>query len=217
MNADEKLRVARLVTRLARQPDSPKDEEAELELAALMKVRPDAPYLLMQRALMLELALEQAQAQLQQLQGGAGAPGAQAAPREVPRPTGRSFWRSAGATPAVPVQSAPPGMASYGTRPMASGGLFGGGGGFLRNAAAMGAGVLGGSLLFHGLDSLFHDHGAEHRGDGGQGLLSGGEMGTPLEGLGDMQSPLDAMEGGGFADEGGGLAGLDDGGDEDWT
>jgi hypothetical protein len=56
----------------------------------------------------------------------------------------------------------------------------------------VGAGVLGGSLLFHGLDSLFHDHGhGGHDAGAGQGLLSG-----------DMQAPLDAISGNNFIDPG---------------
>ena len=92
------------------------------------------------------------------------------------------------------------------------------GGGFLRNAAAVGAGVLGGSLLFHGLDALFHDHDHGGAGGAGQGLLSG-----------DMQSPLDAISGNEFADPGQdpgndpfsgdmlGDGGEFDGGGDDWT
>jgi hypothetical protein len=207
MNAEEKLRVARLVTRLARAPETPQDEDAALELAALLKVRPDAPYLLMQRTLMLELALERAQAELEQLRQGSGqaqgnasvlpATAAGAPARPVDPQTTR--W-----TPGVTVSSGAPAGTGYGPgygQPVPTGPAYGpgpvagqapsGAGSFLRNAAAVGAGVLGGSLLFHGLDSLFHDHGHQGGHGGGQGLLSG-----------DMQSPLDAISGNSFLDPG---------------
>ncbi|WP_157267400.1 DUF2076 domain-containing protein [Azohydromonas aeria] len=226
MNADEKLRVARLVTRLARQAETPQDEEAALELAALLKVRPDAPYLLMQRALMLELALERAQAELAQLRGEA--PGQQPSGHGQ-APGAGQLQPFSGGTARAPLRPAggwQPGMGAFagqGQGPAWGAGTPMGaapsaGGGFLRNAAAVGAGVLGGSLLFHGLDSLFHDHGDVIHG-AGQGLLSG-----------DMQAPLDALSGNDFIDpandpSGGDLlggdmlgdGGFDGGGDEDWT
>ena len=200
MNAEEKLRVARLVTRLARAPEMPQDDDAALELAALMKVRPDAPYLLMQRALGLELALEQAQAELQQLrqgpaqlpaQGPHPAPGYAASPSG---PVGRALSRLSGgwqrgAPAANPGHYGAGSGYGPGYGPGALAGQAPAGGGFLRNAAAVGAGVLGGSLLFHGLDALFHDH--DHPDAGGQGLLSG-----------DMQAPLDALGGNEFIDPG---------------
>lgn len=219
MNAEERLRVVRLVTRLSRAPEAPQDEDAALEVAALMKVRPDAPYLLLQRALMLELALEQAQAELQQLRQG-HAPGQPAPGYPAPQSAGAAqapsrwgglFQRGAPAAAGPGYPGSGPGYgpgAVAGQAPSA-------GGGFLRNAAAVGAGVLGGSLLFHGLDSLFHEH--DHPG-AGQGLLSG-----------DMQSPLDAISGNEFVDPGQdpgndpfsgdmlGDGGEFDGGGDDWT
>lgn len=225
MNAEERLRVVRLVTRLSRAPEAPQDEDAALELAALLKVRPDAPYLLMQRALMLELALEQAQAELQQLRQGQ-APGQPTQGYAPPQPAGTAqapsrwgglFQRGApgGARPGYPGSS--PGYGP-GHGPGYGPGAPSAGGGFLRNAAAVGAGVLGGSLLFHGLDALFHDHDHPGAGGAGQGLLSG-----------DMQSPLDAISGNEFVDPGQdpgndpfsgdmlGDGGEFDGGGDDWT
>ena len=244
MNAEERLRVARLVTRLARQPETPQDEDAALELAALLKVRPDAAYLLMQRTLMLELALERAQAELEQLRQGQSQSQSSAEPRNP-------YQANAGYEPSLPAPGAaraplrPAGAPSGGWQPgvnagpamgnnpgygpsYATGAAPSAAGGFLRNAAAVGAGVLGGSLLFHGLDSLFHDHGGGHAASGlldhgaGAGLLSG-----------DMQAPLDALSGNDFADPANDpLAGgadpfsgdmlgdggeFDDGGGDDWA
>lgn len=222
MNAEERLRVVRLVTRLSRAPEAPQDEDAALELAALLKVRPDAPYLLLQRALMLELALEQAQAELRQLRQGQApgqpapghAPPQAAGTAQAPSRWGGLFQRGA---PAAGVSPGYPGSGpGYG--PGYGPGAPSAGSGFLRNAAAVGAGVLGGSLLFHGLDALFHDHDHPDAGGAGQGLLSG-----------DMQSPLDAISGNEFVDPGQasggdpfsgdmlGDGGELDGGGDDWT
>ena len=149
MNTREQLLVSRLVTRIASQADIAKDADAELEVAALMKVRPDAAYLLLQRTLMLEASLEQSQAQFAQLESRMSAlsremPGGAAA--ELPG-QGRV------SPPPVPAsQFAPAAAAQPPLSPSPAGG-------FLRNAATMGAGVLGGSLLFQGIESMMHGGG----------------------------------------------------------
>jgi len=85
MDARERLLVARLTNAIAGLPDAPKDADAEREVAMLLRVRPDAPYLLLQRCLMAEVALAQAQEELEALRAGArrgneGGYGAAAAP-----------------------------------------------------------------------------------------------------------------------------------------
>lgn len=129
MDTRERLLVNRLVARIAEAPDAPKDADAQAEIGTLLRVRPDAPYLLMQRALMLEAALEQAQAKLEQLSAGAPAvlPSAPGMPAPMSQPVGAGGGAPASST-----------------------------GGFLRNAASIGAGVVGGSLLFQGIESLLH-------------------------------------------------------------
>lgn len=149
MDTRERLLVSRLMTRIADAPDAPKDADAQAEIGALLRVRPDAPYLLMQRTLMLEAALEQAQARLEQLSGGAGA--------AAPQP---SAFGTAAPLPQVPS------AAAAAPAPAASAA-----GSFLRNAASVGAGVVGGGLLFQGIESLLH---------GGRGWGSGASQ-APVE------------------------------------
>jgi hypothetical protein len=136
MNTQEKVLVNRLVTRIAEAPQTAKDPEAELEITALLRLRPDAPYLLLQRALMLEAALEQAHLKLDQMQ-----PMAAASP--IQQITAPASAASAAAPSPAPIA---------------------GSGGFLRNAATIGAGVLGGSLLFQGIESLLHGGRGSDRG-----------------------------------------------------
>jgi hypothetical protein len=151
MNTREQLLVSRLVTRIAGQADVAKDADAELEVAALLKVRPDATYLLLQRTLMLEAALEQAQAQVAQLQSRVSA-----LTREMPGVTsGEVSGRGAVSPLPVPVP-APAFAAPAAAQPPLSPSPAGG---FLRNAATVGAGVLGGSLLFQGIESMLHGGG----------------------------------------------------------
>jgi hypothetical protein len=162
MNTREQLLVSRLVTRIAGQADVAKDAEAELEVAALLKVRPDATYLLLQRTLMLEAALEQAQAQVAQLESRVSD-----LTREMPGVTaGEVSGRGAVAPLQVPVPAfAAPAAAQPPLSPSPVGG-------FLRNAATVGAGVLGGSLLLQGIESMLH-------GGGGGGW--GGGRSAPAE------------------------------------
>ena len=66
MNPRERLMLIRLVARLVQQPEVVKDADAALDVEVLLTARPDAPYLLMQRVLMLEAALEDVQLHLEQ-------------------------------------------------------------------------------------------------------------------------------------------------------
>ncbi len=93
-----------------------------------------APYLVVQRALLLQQALVAAQAELARLKGEPGA--AEASPRFLD-PDG---WAPSPA-------------------PRAGAGTGAAGGSFLGQAAAVAAGVAGGAFLFQGLNSLIGDEG----------------------------------------------------------
>ena len=101
-------------------------------------------------------------------------------------------------------------------------------GGFLRNAATIGAGVLGGGLLFQGIESLLHGRGGSFlnggtsgadvtprvetttsnyfsdadRGLAGSGRLSGNDSGTDYSSQGgdDLVSDMDDLGGDGDGD-----------------
>lgn len=67
MNPREQILVERLVERLVSQPPQPVDADAQREVELLMRRRPDAPYLLLQRALQLEEALKLAYDEIEQM------------------------------------------------------------------------------------------------------------------------------------------------------
>jgi hypothetical protein len=146
MNMQERILVNRLVTRIAQLPEAPRDPDVQLEIDALLRLRPDAPYWLAQRVLLLEAALEQAQARA-----------AQPAAVQPPMPT----------QPAQPVQPAAMQPGAFAPAAPQQPTAPSGAGSFLRNAASVGAGVLGGSLLFQGIESLLH--GGSHHGVLGAG------------------------------------------------
>jgi hypothetical protein len=142
-----------------------KDPEADALIQRAVAQQPDAAYLLVQRALLMEQALDSAKAQIatlenqlqqqqqQQRQGGGFLD---------PYSWGNRRHASHPQSQHMHYQHAMPGS-------MGGGFLRGGGGGLLGSIAATAAGVAAGSFLFHGLDNLFHDH----DGHGGAHLLGG--------------------------------------------
>jgi len=131
MDAQERELLASLVNRVLRHPDEPKDIDAERALQRLVAARQDAGYLLLQRALVLEVALAQVRAEVDRLRGGAA---------------------TAANDPGVPA-----GVLADGTDIAARIAAALPARGFLRDAAVISAGVLGGNLLVAGASALFDD------------------------------------------------------------
>jgi hypothetical protein len=146
-----------------------KDPEAEAAISRAIAQQPDAAYLLVQRALLQDQALDSAKAQIAQLrnevQGGRST--GTGSFLDSNNAWGRSAVsppQSGGQSPVM--QAAPAGTPTYGSgaragRPgpgfLGGGGgnfLGGGGGSFLGSMAATAAGVAGGAFLFHGLQNL---------------------------------------------------------------
>lgn len=129
MDAQERELLASLVNRVLRHPDEPKDIDAERALQRLVAARQDTGYLLLQRALVLEVALAQVRAEVDRLRGvAATAANDPGVPAGVPADGTDIAARIAAALPAR---------------------------GFLRDAAVISAGVLGGNLLVNGAAALF--------------------------------------------------------------
>lgn len=64
MTPREQMILLKLAVRLSEQGAAPKDADIERELAALLKARPDTPYLLLQRCMALTAELEEAETRL---------------------------------------------------------------------------------------------------------------------------------------------------------
>jgi hypothetical protein len=156
----------------------PKDPEAEAMIARAVAEQPDAPYLLVQRALLLEQALNNAKAEMSALQSQARGAG-QGAPAFLDP----NAWGNSGAARPAPAsqpyqaapqpyQAAPQPyqMPAQAQAPASSPGFLRGGmGGMLGNVAATAAGVAGGAFLFQGLEHLL----GNHAGNGFLGTQSG--------------------------------------------
>ncbi|HJU17711.1 MAG TPA: DUF2076 domain-containing protein [Stellaceae bacterium] len=233
MTPQEKELITTLLDRLRNAGGQPKDAEADALIRQALAAQPDAPYYLVQTVLIQDLALNNAQSRIAELERQVTD-----ARQQVAKPT--SFLGSlfghhtpapssppppAGAPPAGPwsrgPQAAPPpgyGQASYapsGYGQPAAGptSMLGGGGGsgFLRSAAATAAGVAGGALLFQGIESLFGHH--------AMGGILGGQPMAP--GLGEtvVNNYYGSDTGGPWGDAGGagGGPGQDFGGDQDFS
>jgi hypothetical protein len=149
-----------------------KDPEADAMIARAVAQQPDAPYLLVQRALLLEQALKNAQEEIAALQNQLRG-SRQASPSFLDA----NAWGNSGAVRPAPVaQPAPAAMPQYQMSPqaMAPGGGpgfmrggMGGMGGLLGNVAATAAGVAGGAFLYHGIENMLGHHGGNDQGSNG--------------------------------------------------
>lgn len=155
MTPQERSVLEGFLAQLAQVRGVNKDPEAERLIARAVEQQPDATYLVVQRALLLGQALEQAKARIAALEQGEGRgqgfldPNASGWGNPAPGPAG---YRGQPAPAAVP-QYAPAYPPGYGAPPPAYP-VYGGpppGGGFssfLGQAAATAAGVAGGEFLF---------------------------------------------------------------------
>jgi hypothetical protein len=176
-----------------------KDPEADALIQRAIEQQPDAAYLLVQRALLMDQALDSARAQIAALENQLQ----QQQHYQQQQRHGGGFLDSLswGSRRHVSHPHSHPmhyQHAGFGSMGHGMGGFLGGGrgGGLLGSIAATAAGVAAGSFLFHGLDNLFHDH----DGHGGAHLL-GGESLTGGEHLAGSD-----LSGSALADQ----AGLDD-------
>jgi uncharacterized protein len=172
MTPQEKELIISLMGRLKKVSGDPKDREAEALIRQSIAEQPDAPYQLVQTVLIQDMALNQAQSRITDLEKQL----ADATARTQPTSFLGGLAGRTGATPPIgpwgqpaPGPSAPSNYGQGGYSQGALGGFQGGSGlggsGFLRSAATTAAGVAGGALLFEGIQSMFGHH--------ADGILSG--------------------------------------------
>jgi uncharacterized protein len=173
MTPQERSVLEGFLAQLAQVRGLNKDPEAERLIARAVEQQPDATYLVVQRALLLGQALEQAKARIAALEQGEGRgqgfldPNASGWGNSGPGPAG---YRGQPAPAAAP-QYAPAYPPAYGAPPPAypvygSPPPGGGFSSFLGQAAATAAGVAGGEFLFQGIENMFGHHGGGFGGGG---------------------------------------------------
>jgi hypothetical protein len=170
MTQDERNMLSDLANKIAQTPAPPRDPDAEDFIRKTIGTRPDALYLMTQTVLIQNMALQQSQHQIQELQqrlsqpvpsgntgGGSflGGPSSYGQPSYAQPQYGQN-----------PQYAPQPQYAAQPVAPPASGMS-----GFLRGAAQTAAGVAAGTIAIQGIESLFSHHSGF---GGGQGLFGGG-------------------------------------------
>lgn len=184
MTPQEQQLLESLAARVAGTPAPQKDPQADALIRERLGTNPDALYILAQTVLIQEIALNQANARLHELQQLQGT--------QHTSFLGRLFGTPP-PLPQTPPQGPPPGYAppqyqapSYAGSAYQQGPAYapyapGGGSSFLRSAAETATGVAAGALAFEGIEALLGHHGGGFLGGGGG--YGGGEFlqGAPSE------------------------------------
>jgi hypothetical protein len=152
MHIQEREQLSQFLQQLAQAQAGPKDAEAQALIDSAVARQPDAAYLLVQRSLLQDSALQAAQAQIASLQ--AALQQAQPAPRFL---DGNAWGRAPVApayAPAPPVAQAP----AYPQAPVAAAPSRFQAPSFLTSMATTAAGVAAGAFLFQGIENLMGHH-----------------------------------------------------------
>ena len=206
MTPEESTMLNDLVTKIKQTQLPEKDEEAEQFLKQSLAGTPDAQYILAQSVLVQNIALDQAKAQIRQLQQQLQEAEMRAQAQPPPPPAQHTSFLGSllgrhdqPAAPPPPQGFSPQG---YPPRPAAAPQYYppppayapeyaaapppppppSGGSSFLRSAATTAAGVAAGALAFEGVESILHGFGHGGGGFGGGGFGGGGFGGDrPVE------------------------------------
>lgn len=186
MTPQEQQALEGFLTQLTQASAGAKDAQADALITAAAARQPDAAYLLVQRAMLLDHAIETAKARITTLEAQLQAAQANGSGRflDAENAWGNNANRAVpGGMMPPPTQMAPspaqqpgagyppayqqPTMQQAAPAQPARSGFFGGGlGGTLGGIATTAAGVAGGAFLFQGIENLFH-----HNNGGGSGFL----------------------------------------------
>ena len=186
MTSQEQQWLDEFLQRLASAQGVAKDPQADALIRERLAAQPDATYLLVQRALLLEKALHDARQQIAQLQQQAsGQSSSSFLGQGLDNQFGRNPVPPAAPSPAYAASpsypAAPPAQQPgwrerlFGSPAAAPSAPAAAGSSFLGNAAASAAGVAGGMFLFNGIENLLGHHGA------GGSWLGGGNSPQSVE------------------------------------
>jgi len=207
MNASEEKMLQDFLNQLVQARGITKDPEADALIGRAVAQQPDAAYLLVQRALLVEQALGNAKARIAELESQGGQRGSGFLDANAWGNSAQSMGQGASQTTAQNRPSNPvPGMGQGGYQQQvapaaqaapARGGFLGGGAGsMLGTVAATAAGVAAGSFLFHGIGNLLDNDGA-----GASNHLLADNAAT--DAAADGGSAAEAAGGGALADQAG--------------
>lgn len=198
MTPQENEKLQQFLGQLSQAQGVQRDPEADAMISAAVSRQPDAAYLLVQRTLLQDQALQVAQARIAELEKQAQAPAAAPAasflggadawgnsartrPDAVASPAAPAAYPQAGAAPLAPAYQPGAAPAPAPARGSFLGGM-GGGGSMLGTMAATAAGVAGGAFLFQGIGNLMGNHGAKDAGQQHGVTSDTGSKDTPAAG-----------------------------------
>lgn len=176
MNTHEREQLVQLLQQLTQAQALQKDSEADALIREASKQQPDAAYLLVQRTMLLDHALQDSRNQISQLQS------------ELDKArSGNSSggflsqyaWGNASATqsnppPQTPAYPAAPASSAMSTpSPTTAPAASAWGSGMLGNIATTAAGVVAGGFLFQGIEHVLGNHGSH------SGLMNGLSSNVP--------------------------------------
>ena len=146
MNPQEKAQLEQFLEQLNSTQAGPKDSDANALIAESVKQQPDASYLLVQRAMGLEMALQVAQKQMAEMQAKIDQSNKPSGFLSGINSWGRAAPAAAQSTPANAMAAARP--AAGAAQPSAWGS------GMLGAIATTAVGVVAGSMLYQGIQSM---------------------------------------------------------------
>ena len=205
MNPQEIQALQDFLKQLADARGIQKDVQADQLISHAVAQQADASYLLVQRAMLLDIALKSAQSRIAALESAL-----QSAVLKSPDTNGsflspaNSWGNSAQSSPplsrasaAAPIANASSSASNVNAVP-ASSGFFGGGmGGMLGTVAATAAGVAGGAFLFQGIGNLMHGQSGGmngHNNNSQSNLLNQQSPPSNMDGFSDMQPSAQVLE-----------------------
>jgi len=165
MNPQEKVQLEQFLQQLNSTQAGAKDSDANTMIAESVKQHPDASYLLVQRAMGLEMALQVAQKQMAEMQAQID---------QTSKPSGFlsgiNSWGRAAPTQGAPANAMPAARPATGAAQPSAWGS-----GMLGAIATTAIGVVAGSMLYQGIQSMM---GHNSTPDAGNGL---GHSNTPAD------------------------------------
>jgi hypothetical protein len=162
MNIQERQQLTQFLEQLTQAQAGPIDSEADALIRGTCARQPQAVYLLVQRAMILEQALQNSQNDITRLQGQLEQARYQplAGDNSASGLDANAWGNSAAPRPAAYAPAYAPAQATS-PAPIAAPAASAWGSGMLGSIAGTAAGVVGGALLFQGIGSLLGNHAAK--------------------------------------------------------
>jgi hypothetical protein len=205
MNPQEIQALQDFLKQLADARGVQKDVQADQLISLAVAQQADAAYLLVQRAMLLDIALKNAKLRIADLESALQsallkAPDANGSFLSPANSWGNSAQSSSPlsrASTAAPIASASSSATNVIAAPTSSGFFGGGMGGMLGTVAATAAGVAGGAFLYQGIEHLMHGQSRGTNGlneNGQSGLLNQQTPPSNMDGFADMQPSAQVLD-----------------------